>query len=262
MMHYVAYAKQKFISNSVFRFNHFMGVFNTCLQFFIFWCIYKALYGKAEVINGITFQMVTTNFIIIMGLNAAFSIDQYYLPSRINNGSIGNELLKPVSFKGLMLAADFGNICFQILFNFLPALIIAIIAIGILKPVSVIAFVAALLSAVLGFFILWTISFLVQTLAFWVINIWSIRTITNVFINILSGSMIPLWFMPDWMQGVINYTPFSSIYFMPVQIYLGEMKGAYIWFSYIRQGLWIILIYLLGELLWKQGIKKLVVQGG
>lgn len=262
MMHYLAYSKQKFIAGSVFRVNHFMGIFNTCLQVFIFWCIYKALYGGALEIGGITFEMVTTNFVLTMGLSSVFSIDENYLPARIGNGSIGNELLKPVNFKGLMLATDFGNICFQLLFHFLPALLIAVITIGVLKPASIAALLAAMVSAVLGFFVLWTISFLIQTLSFWVINIWSVRTIKNVFVNVLSGSMIPLWFMPDWMQGVIRFTPFSSIYFVPVQIYLGEMKGMDIWLSYMRQGLWVLLIYIIGGMLWKQGIKKLVIQGG
>lgn len=262
MMRYLAYTKQKFIANSVFRFNHFMGIFNTCLQIFIFWCIYKALYGGVEDISGITFKMVTTSFVLTMGLSSAFSIDEYYLPSRIGNGSIGNELLKPISFKGIMLATDFGNICFQILFRFLPALLIAVATVGVLKPASFNALFAFGISAVLGFLILWTISFFVQVLAFWVINVWSIATIKNVFINILSGSMIPLWFMPERLQKIISFTPFYSIYFIPVRIYLGEMRGAEIWFSYLKQGGWILFLYLLGELFWKLGIKKLVVQGG
>lgn len=261
-MRYLAYSKKNFISNSVYRFDHFMGNFSTCLQIFIFWSIYKALYGGAVEIDGITMAMVTTNFIISLGLNMAFSINEYYLPSRIRNGSISNELLKPINFKGIMLAEDFGKIFFNLIFQFTPALLIAIFTVGMLKPVSIAALICFIISAVLGFFVLWSISFLIQTTSFWVINVWSITTIKNVFVRVLSGSMLPLWFMPDWMQVVINFTPFSSIYFTPVQIYLGEISGIAIFISYIKQGLWILVLYSLGEVLWKKGIKKLVVQGG
>lgn len=261
-MRYLAYSKKNFISHSVYRFDHFMGIFNTCLQLFIFWSIYKTLYGNANEIDGITFSMVTTNFIISLGLRSAFSINEYFLPSRIGNGSIGNELLKPINFKGIMLAEDLGNICFKLVFQFTPALLIAIFTVGMLKPVSFPALVYSIISAVLGFLVLWCISFLAQTTSFWLINVWSIITIKNVFVNVLSGSMLPLWFMPNWMQGVIKFTPFSSIYFTPVLIYLGEISGMNVLLSYMKQCLWILILYSLGELLWSRGIKKLVVQGG
>ena len=119
-----------------------------------------------------------------------------------------------------------------------------------------------LCSAVLGYGVLWTISFAVQMTAFWLVNIWSIITIKNVFVNVLSGSMIPLWFMPEWMQGVLDFTPFSSIYFTPVQIYLGQLSHGEILGKCMVQVVWIIVNYLIGSLLWRQGQRKLVVQGG
>ena len=34
---YLAFAKKSFLARSAYRFNHFMGILNTCLQIFIFW---------------------------------------------------------------------------------------------------------------------------------------------------------------------------------------------------------------------------------
>lgn len=129
-------------------------------------------------------------------------------------------------------------------------------------PHSVYMFGAFLLSIILGYGVLWSISFAVQMLAFWLVNIWSINTIKNVFINVLSGSMIPLWFMPEWIQGVLQFTPFSSIYFIPVQIYLGQLSYQEILLRCLIQLIWIGIIYEVGNILWKKGQRKLVVQGG
>lgn len=262
MKRYLAYAKQSFLANSAFRFDTLLGILDTCLRVFIFWCIYRALYGGAESVDGISFAMVNTNFILSVGLSAAFTLDEYYLPYRINNGSIGTELLKPVSFKGALLFFDLGNIGFKLLFQFLPALVLVIFTAGMLKPASFVAVLCFFGSVVLGFLVLWLLNFIVQTLGFWIINVWSISTIKNVFVNVLSGAMLPLWFMPEWMQGVLYWTPFSSIYFTPVQIYLGEIAGAEILLSFLRQGCWIVILYALAEVLWRCGIKKLVIQGG
>lgn len=259
---YLAFAKKSFLSRSAYRFDHFMGILNTLLRIFIFWGIYLALYnGKSEV-DGVTMTMVTTNFILSMGLSSVFYVDDFYLPNRIQNGSIANEMLLPVSIHGRMLADNLGNALFQMVFHFVPAVVISVLVIGIHAPASFAMFALFLLSAVFGYGVLWTISFALQMLAFWLINVWSIMTIKNVFINVLSGSMIPLWFMPDWMKGVLTFTPFSSIYFTPVQIYLGQLSVLEIIKGFGIQLIWILLFVFLGKVLWRQGQKKLVVQGG
>lgn len=161
-----------------------------------------------------------------------------------------------------MTAENLGNALFSLIFHFIPVLIIAVLTVGVSAPASLVMFMLFLLSAVLGFGVLWAISFAVQMTAFRLINIWSLITIKNVFVNVLSGSMIPLWFMPEWMRGVLDFTPFSSIYFTPVQIYLGQLSFGEIALKCCVQLGWIAVIYLIGDILWKKGQKKLVVQGG
>ena len=259
---YLAFAKKSFLSRSAYRFDHFMGILNTLLRIFIFWGIYLALYnGKSEV-DGVTMTMVTTNFILSMGLSTVFCVNDFYLPNRIQNGSIANEMLLLVSIHGRMLADNLGNALFQLVFHFIPTVVISVWVIGIHAPASLVMFALFLLSAIFGYGVLWTISFALQMLAFWLINVWSIMTIKNVFINVLSGSMIPLWFMPEWMYGVLRFTPFSSIYFTPVQIYLGQLSLSEIIKGFGVQLVWILLFVFLGNVLWRQGQKKLVVQGG
>ncbi len=259
---YFAYAKKCFLGRSAYRFDHLMGILSTCMQFFIFYEIYVALYGNNSEIDGITMSMVTTNFVLSMGLGAVFSPDDYFLPNKIWDGSIATEFLRPISFKGRMIAENLGNALFSLIFRFVPVLIIALLTVGFNAPASPVMFLLFILSAVLGFGVLWAISFAVQMTAFWLINIWSLITIKNVFVNVLSGSMIPLWFMPEWMSGVLKFTPFSSIYFTPVQIYLAQLSYSEIAFKCGVQLVWIVIIYLAGDFLWKKGQKKLVVQGG
>ncbi|MBQ9700672.1 MAG: ABC-2 family transporter protein [Lachnospiraceae bacterium] len=262
MSPYFAFAKKSFLLRSAYRFDHFMGILNTIVRIFIFWGIYKALYGGRADVYGITMTMVTTNFILSIGLEAVFFVNDFYLPGKIGDGSISGELLLPISFKGRMIAENLGNAVFSLVYHFVPALIVSMLLMGIQPPASISMLVLFVVSALLGYGVLWTISFAVQMTSFWLINVWSIVTIKNVFINVLSGSMIPLWFMPDWMSGIVEFSPFSSIYFTPVQIYLGQLSYGQIAFKYTVQIVWIVIIYMIGNLLWAKGKKKLVVQGG
>ena len=259
---YLAFAKKSFLNRSAYRFDHFMGIVNTVLRIFIFWGIYKALYGDKEAVDGITLSMVTTNFILSMGLEAVFFVNDFYLPGKIKDGSIATEMLLPISFQGRMLADNLGVALFKLIFHFIPAVALSVIMIGIQKPANVGMLFLFLVSALLGYGVLWAISFTVQMTSFWLINIWSLNTIKNVFINVLSGSMLPLWFMPDWMGKLLQFTPFSYVYFTPVQIYLGQLSMQEILQQCLIQLLWIAVIYGIGHVLWLQGQKKLVVQGG
>lgn len=259
---YLAFAKKSFLQKSAYRLNHWLGILNTIIRLFIYVEIYRALYGSNEAIDGITMTMVTTNFILSLGMESFFVVDDFYLSYRINSGSIANELLLPVSFHGRMLATNLGTALFKLIFHFIPAFIVAVIFIGMSLPAGIGNFCLFLLSMLLGYGVLWSISFMFQMFSFWLINVWAIMTIKNVFINVLSGSMIPLWFMPDWMQGVINFTPFASIYFTPVQIYLGNLTGTEIVIGFVKQIVWIAILLLIGNILWLKGQKKIVVQGG
>ncbi len=259
---YFAFAKKSFLNRSAYRFNHFMGILNTLLQIFIFLCIYRALYGDRTEVDGITMAMVTTNFVLSIGMNALFRVDEYYLPYRINNGSIATELLLPISFQGRMLFENLGNTLFQLIFHFFPALLVSVLTVGILPPAGFLNLLLFIVSALFGYGVLWTISYTMQMFSFWLINMWSLITIKNVFVNVLSGSMLPLWFMPEWMKLVLDMLPFSSIYFTPVQIYLGQLTGQEILTKCLIQLVWIAVFYVFGCLLWEKGKKKLVVQGG
>lgn len=262
MRTYIQFSIIKFRNNTAYRFEYFMGILNTLLNFLVYWCIYKALYGGAETIDGITFSMVATNFIISLGLTNAFSKNEMFLQDRIKQGTIANELLKPVNFKFRMLFEDMGDGLFKVVFNFIPAVLISLLFTNLQPPAGVINLLLCIVSAALGYLVLWNISFIFQTLSFWLFSVWGLVTVKNVVINILSGALLPLWFMPAPIKNIIKFTPFDSIFFTPVQLYLGQ-QGCYdTVLNFARQIMWIVILYIIGDILWKKGLKKLVVQGG
>lgn len=259
---YVEFALKKFQNQMAYRLEFFMGILNTIITIVVYCCIYRALYGGADTAFGITFQMVATNFVISLGLSIAFSFDEMFLQNKVYDGSITSEFLKPVNFRFRMLAENIGSVVFKLIFNFIPALIFGIIFIDLSAPENVLSFLLMLVSVMLGYLVLWMISFIVQTWCFWLFSVWGIITIKNVFVNVLSGSILPIWFMPPVLRKIISFTPFESIYFTPVRIYLGELTGNEIIYGMAVQLFWIVVLYAIGSLFWKKGVKKLVVQGG
>ena len=262
MRTYVEFALKKFQNKMAYRLDFFMGIVNTFITIVVYLCIYKALYGDASQVDGITFNMVATNFVFSLGLSAAFEFHEMFLQDKIKSGTIATEFLKPVNFMLRLLAENVGEGAFKMMFHFLPALLLTLLFTEICPPASLFHFFIMLISVAMGYLILWLISFIVQTWSFWLFSVWGIMTIKNVIVKILAGTLLPLWFMPEGLRKIISLTPFESIYFTPIQIYLGEVQGEVLLTKMAVQLLWIGILWMMAQFFWSRGTKKLVVQGG
>lgn len=262
MRTYIEFSIKKFQNKMAYRLEFFMGIVNTFITILVYLCIYKALYGNQTEVDGISFAMVATNFVISLGLSSAFEYNEMFLQDKIKSGNIANELLKPVNFMFRLLAENVGESVFKIVFQFLPALLLTMLYAELLMPASFLYFIVMSVSVILGYLILWLLGFMVQTWSFWIFSVWGIMTIKNVIVRILSGTLLPLWFMPSVLRKMIAFTPFESIYFTPVQIYLGEIQGKELITKLAVQVLWIVVLWMIANAFWKRGVKKLVVQGG
>lgn len=212
----------------------------------------------------LSLNVVLTSFIINLGLSNIYSIDDLTVQRKFCDGTIICELLKPINYRIYLLADTVGNILFKLLFNLIPCSAIMIIVyrnyfIFCINSCSLCVF---FLSIILGFMVLWEISSIVQMLCFWIVNVWSISTIKDVFINVLAGTILPVWYLPEAIQNIIKYTPFAAIYITPLKIYLNQMGTKQQIEALLMQLIWIIILALFGNLLWHMGKKKLVVQGG
>lgn len=262
MTTYLAYFKLSFKQNTKYRVEWMLGILNTCLQIFISVVLWKTLYGVHNTVNGVDFSVIATNFIIARGLGNAFGIDDATIQKRLRDGSIANELLKPVDYRKILLANNLGSIAFKLISNFLPSFIITSLIIGILPPVGIVELFVFLLSIVFGFLVLWSLSLIVQMLAFWIMNIWSISTIKSVLVNVLAGASLPLWFMPTPILKMIEYTPFDTVYYIPLKIYLGQLSMQECFRDLSKQIIWIVCLYAISVVLWNFGKRKIVIQGG
>lgn len=257
-----AYIKIGFKNNTIYRANYLLGLAGAFIQLFITLAIWKSLYGCDDVVNGVSFRMLTTNFVFAIGLQNAFSFNDFSVQDKYNDGSIAMEFLKPVDYRLSILATDMGNIAFRVLTNFVPVLITSIFVVGIKAPHSIYEFLFFLISIFCGFLILWAISFIVNMTTFWIINVWSVSVLKGILISVFSGITLPIWFLPDNILKIIKYTPFESIYFSPIQMYLGQLSNDEIMNMFIKQLFWFTFLASVGNIMWMRGRKRLIVQGG
>jgi ABC-2 type transport system permease protein len=81
-------------------------------------------------------------------------------------------------------------------------------------------------------------------------------------VNILSGSIVPLPFFPDWIQWLLFIQPFAGLVDIPYRIYFGNLSGISAIAGVVQQLIWTAILLLIGRYLMARVTSRLQVQGG
>ena len=81
-------------------------------------------------------------------------------------------------------------------------------------------------------------------------------------VELLSGAIIPLPFIPEPYRTVLELLPFASMQNAPFRIYSGDLAGQDMLFALILQLFWMLVLIVLGKMLCAKAEYRVVVQGG
>jgi ABC-2 type transport system permease protein len=91
------------------------------------------------------------------------------------------------------------------------------------------------------------------------------KGVTNLVINaaeIFSGGVVPIPFFPSIMQKIANILPFRYVSDLSFRIYTNNVSLQEGIKGLLIQAMWFIIIFIIGNILLKKSLKKVVVQGG
>lgn len=263
MKPYLYIAKMKVLTSMAYRFDVILTIIIQCLVMIATAFFWIAAYGTRESALGTSRAQMLTYIILSAVLACMFSISVEGRVSRsIRDGKVAVDMIKPVNMFGMYLAEDMGGFIVSFFLNILPLLIIASLFIQVPRPASFIHFLLFLLSAILSYMINWIICANFSMLAFWTISIGPLLNIKNILIRILSGSIVPLWFFPQWMQTILRFLPFMYIYQLPLSIYIGKISMEDMIFELSLQIIWIFILYGIFKLFQNKIKSNVLVQGG
>jgi ABC-2 type transport system permease protein len=105
---------------------------------------------------------------------------------------------------------------------------------------------------VISFLIAFSFSFVVGLLTFWVEEVWGLQNVKDVSIVLLGGVALPYYFFPITLQKILVFTPYPYLVNWPLR------KGfsGNLLLEFIMAVFWLVTFLLLGQLLWKKGLKK------
>lgn len=184
------------------------------------------------------------------------------LALRVISGDIVVDLGRPVDLQGAWLAADLGRAAYHTIFRGLPPVLLAELLFRLDLPADPLLWLAFAVSVALAAVVSFSARFLVNLCAFWLLDYRGILSMSSLIGTFLSGSVVPLPFLPGGVRAVVEVLPFSAMLQLPIDVLLGKHRGLDLAGALLFQLTWALALLGLGRLVLAAGVRRLVVQGG
>lgn len=242
----------------------FISLFGAFIQYFL----WMAIYGSSSnaTLGGLTQnEMVVYVFMVYVTSSMVMISISDWVSEDVVKGMVAMNLIKPIDYRASLIFRAFGNAVYRFLvpgiFIWIGLEIYKVNALGM--PFTGITNVFLyLVSCMLSFLIYVLFDFCFGMVAFFTTYIFGMLMAKDALLSFLTGQLIPLSFFPGVVQKVFEFLPFSSMVYTPVMIYLEKYSTSQLCFVLARQFVWVVILYVLGSIIWRQVTKRLVVLGG
>ncbi len=267
MKAYFTFFKIRFINGLQYRAAAYAGVATQFAWGFMTILMFSAFYKSNPENFPMTFENLTTYIWLqqsFLALFMAWFFDNEIFDS-ISSGNVAYELCRPTGLYEMWFVRSLSSRIYRVVLRCSPILIVAAFLpapYGISLPVDIMAFFLFILSLALGSFLMVSINMLIYASTFYTISPMGIRILSVSIFELFSGAIIPLPFLPDNVHRIFNLLPFASTQNTPFLIYNGYLSGKSVFHALLLQIAWLFTFVLFGKLLFRDALKKVVVQGG
>ena len=222
-----------------------------------------ALFGARPAVAGYSLPAAVTYTGLTQALIGYIALWGWLdLIRNIRSGDIASDLSRPLGFVGYWLAQDIGRGTAQMALRGLPMMLLYALFYPILLPPSALHWLALVPSLALALVVSFGWRLVYSLAAFWSSDAVGVARFATTLTVFLSGFLMPVAFMPDWMIALMRLTPFPAMVNTPIEIYLGLLDGPGLLVALGEQLLWAVILIAAARLVLRAGVRKLVIQGG
>ncbi|WP_248703706.1 ABC-2 family transporter protein [Curtobacterium sp. MWU13-2055] len=246
----------------VFRADVLVGTVSTVMRVVLVMLVWNAVYGDRTSVSGVD-RADAVGYAVLGALFAVvFQPWQFSsLNRRVRDGNVVFDIMRPVGLITQTVAAQLGSS----LANAPKAIVglaLALLLGAVPAPSTWWQTLVFVLSAVLGLVIAIQCNLIVGLTAFWTTDVGGAYMIYSMAAAFCSGSLIPLWFMPDGLAAVLRVLPFSAQIFTPLSIWFDRTPGWNVLGELALQAGWIVALAFAAHLVWLRALRRTVINGG
>ena len=180
----------------------------------------------------------------------------------IKSGEVATDLARPFDYYSFWLAQDLGRSLFQLFTRGALGMLAFIVFFGASFPTTLEQWALVAISVLLALLLSFSWRFLASSIGFWTTDAYGWMRLASLGILLFTGFMIPIAFMPPWLQTLCYLTPFPGFLNTPVDLYLGRIHGSAALLLIGWQLFWLVILIGAGRLAASAGRRKLTIQGG
>lgn len=245
-----------------FRSNFFISIMVTTLLFMSSFFLWKAIYRTESSLALYDWNDMKSYLLVTFVCNTLLSwYSESAISRKIVSGEVALDLVKPLNFGRARLAETLGASLFEaVVIILISSVLIVTLKIRIpSRTVNWIAYVGFVVMGVLiKFYIVYIFSLFTFFTAAYEGIVWTRTAITRLF----SGGLLPLSFFPEYIQAVFDKLPFKYIVAVPADIFLGRIALGEMGRVFLAEVMWIIVLFVIAETLFKICIRKVTIYGG
>jgi hypothetical protein len=102
-----------------------------------------------------------------------------------------------------------------------PMAVVAVLVFGLRFPTDLSTWLAFIVSALLGFTVMFFFNWFLACFTFYTTEIWGLGVLVDGMTFFLSGALVPLVMMPEWVRNIVLSIPFAQALAVPVGLLTG-----------------------------------------
>jgi ABC-2 type transport system permease protein len=263
---YFAVAASGFRRYATYRVATAAGLFTNTVFGFILAYTFTALWSERPHLGGYDKPQALTFVWAGQALLAAAALIgggfQAELQERIRSGDVAIDLYRPADLQLWWLSAGLGRAGFHLLGRGVVPVAVGALAFPLALPVSPPRWLAFAVSVALGIVAGFALRYLFALSAFWLLDGSGLNTLSTLLSMFFSGMLLPLTVFPGAFGEVVRWLPWAATLQVPVDVLLGEYRGAGLAGALCFQSGWVVALLAAGRGLQRLATRKVVVQGG
>ncbi len=259
----IPFARIGFLNMLAFRARYYVGVLTYLFNVSVYYFIWRAVFRSGQTVMGLTLNDMITYVAVGWAIRSFYfnEIDRD-LGGQVQEGKLAMNLIRPVDFQMVMIADAAGQSAFRAVLFTVPISIVLALVFPLKPPASALAGILFLWSAVMSFFLVAGMNFLVGLIAIRSKSILGILRAKYLVVELLSGLVIPTTLFPEPLRSILLASPFPHINFTPAAIYLGKATGPAAARLLTLQAGWTVVLIAVGHWAWTRSQRRITIQGG
>lgn len=241
----------------VYRWSVLLSIIGSVLFVAINLMLWRFLYrNDADMISYMTKYTIVSNIIAMFYARGIAG----RIGDKVATGAFVTDLIRPINLFTMAWQMELAGICSKLLMRGLPVILVYLPF--LITNAGYYNIAAVLLAIVLGHILFLLIYSLLGFSAFILIEIWPFGRLLDDTIRLLGGGFIPLAILPAFLGGIAYALPFRFLYSFPLELLFGKADMSKAFENFAILLIWIAVFGLLNILMYRQALKKAVVQGG